>query len=75
MNSPLSENWIFSESLAFLPGLRHQSLSHREDINQLYAHSGAMKQSPRPARAGAFAPNRIETAEHLSKLTGAIAPW
>jgi Type IV secretory system Conjugative DNA transfer len=60
-----------SESLAFLPGYGIKAYLIAQDINQLYAHYGRDEASPRLATCQcAFAPNRIETAEHLSKLTG-----
>src|SRR4029077_20440888 len=42
-----------------------------QDINQLYAHYGRDEAITSTCHVQcAFAPNRIETAEHLSKLTG-----
>jgi type IV secretion system protein VirD4 len=72
MNSPLSENWIFlQESLAFLPGYGIKAYLIAQDINQLYAHYGRDEAITSTCHVQcAFAPNRIETAEHLSKLTG-----
>jgi len=53
------------------PWLRNQSLPDAQDINQLYAHYGRDEAITSTCHVQcAFAPNRIETAEHLSKLTG-----
>jgi type IV secretion system protein VirD4 len=72
MNSQLSENWIFSKNrIAFLPGYGIKAYLIAQDINQLYAHYGRDEAITSTCHVQcAFAPNWIETAEHLSKLTG-----
>jgi type IV secretion system protein VirD4 len=62
---------ILQESLAFLPGYGIKAFLIAQDINQLYAHYGREEAITSTCHVQcAFAPNRIETAEHLSKLTG-----
>src|SRR5712675_100184 len=62
---------ILQESLAFLPGYGIKAYLIAQDINQLYAHYGRDEAITSTCHVQcAFAPNRIETAEHLSKLTG-----
>ena len=73
---------ILQESLAFLPGYGIKAQRSKtepftgtyliaQDINQLYAHYGRDEAITSTCHVQcAFAPNRIETAEHLSKLTG-----
>jgi type IV secretion system protein VirD4 len=62
---------ILQESLAFLPGYGIKAYLIAQDINQLYAHYGREEAITSTCHVQcAFAPNRIETAEHLSKLTG-----
>jgi type IV secretion system protein VirD4 len=62
---------ILQESLAFLPGYGIKAYLIARDINQLYAHYGRDEAITSTCHVQcAFAPNRIETAEHLSKLTG-----
>lgn len=65
---------IFQESLAFLAGYGIKAYLICQDVNQLksreigYGHDEAITSNCHIQVA--FAPNRIETAEHLSKLTG-----
>ena len=65
---------IFQESLAFLAGYGIKAYLICQDVNQLksreigYGHDEAITSNSHIQVA--FAPNRIETAEHLSKLTG-----
>jgi type IV secretion system protein VirD4 len=65
---------IFQESLAFLAGYGIKAYLICQDINQLksreigYGHDESITSNCHIQNA--FAPNRIETAEHLSKLTG-----
>ena len=62
---------ILQESLAFLPGYGIKAYLIAQDINQLYAHYGRDEAITSTCHVQcAFVPNRIETAEHLSKLTG-----
>jgi type IV secretion system protein VirD4 len=62
---------ILQESLAFLPGYGIKAYVICQDINQLHAHYGRDEAITSTCHVQcAFAPNRIETAEHLSKLTG-----
>jgi type IV secretion system protein VirD4 len=62
---------ILQESLAFLPGYGIKAYLIAQDINQLYAHCGRDEAITSTCHVQcAFVPNRIETAEHLSKLTG-----
>ena len=62
---------ILQESLAFLPGYGIKAYLIAQDINQLYAQYGRDEAITSTCHVQcAFAPNRIETAEHLSKLTG-----
>ena len=62
---------ILQESLAFLPGYGIKAYLIAQDINQLYAHYGRDEAITSTCHVQcAFALNRIETAEHLSKLTG-----
>jgi type IV secretion system protein VirD4 len=62
---------ILQESLAFLPGYGIKAYLIAQDINQLYAHYGRDEAITSTCHVQcAFAPNRIETAEHLSKLSG-----
>jgi type IV secretion system protein VirD4 len=59
------------ESLAFLPGYGIKAYLIAQDINQLYTHYGRDEAITSTCHVQcAFAPNRVETAEHLSKLTG-----
>jgi type IV secretion system protein VirD4 len=65
---------IFQESLAFIAGYGMKAYLICQDLNQLksretgYGHDEAITSNCHIQTA--FAPNRIETAEHLSKLTG-----
>lgn len=65
---------ILQESLAFLAGYGIKAYLICQDINQLksrevgYGHDESITSNCHIQNA--FAPNRIETAEHLSKLTG-----
>ncbi len=65
---------IFQESLAFIAGYGMKAYLICQDINQLksretgYGHDEAITSNCHIQNA--FPPNRIETAEHLSKLTG-----
>ncbi len=65
---------IFQESLAFIAGYGIKAYLICQDINQLksretgYGHDEAITSNCHIQNA--FPPNRIETAEHLSKLTG-----
>lgn len=65
---------IFQESLAFLAGYGIKAYLICQDINQLksreigYGHDESITSNCHIQNA--YAPNRIETAEHLSKLTG-----
>lgn len=65
---------IFQESLAFIAGYGIKAYLICQDLNQLksretgYGHDEAITSNCHIQNA--FAPNRIETAEHLSKLTG-----
>ena len=62
---------ILQESLAFLPGYGIKAFLICQDINQLYAHYSKDEAITSTCHIQcAFPPNRIETAEHLSKLTG-----
>lgn len=65
---------IMQESLAFIAGYGIKAYLICQDINQLksretgYGHDEAITSNCHVQNA--FPPNRIETAEHLSKLTG-----
>ena len=65
---------IFQESLAYIAGYGIKAYLICQDINQLksretgYGHDEAITSNCHIQNA--FPPNRIETAEHLSKLTG-----
>ncbi len=65
---------IFQESLAYIAGYGIKAYLVCQDINQLksretgYGHDEAISSNCHIQNA--FPPNRIETAEHLSKLTG-----
>ncbi len=65
---------IFQESLAFIAGYGMKAYLICQDLNQLksretgYGHDEAITSNCHIQTA--FAPNRLETAEHLSKLTG-----
>lgn len=65
---------IFQESLAFIAGYGIKAYIICQDINQLksretgYGHDESITSNCHIQNA--FPPNRIETAEHLSKLTG-----
>jgi len=65
---------IMQESLAFIAGYGMKAYLICQDINQLksretgYGHDEAITSNCHVQNA--FPPNRIETAEHLSKLTG-----
>lgn len=65
---------IFQESLAFLAGYGIKAYIICQDTNQLrsreigYGHDESITSNCHIQNA--YAPNRIETAEHLSKLTG-----
>lgn len=65
---------IFQESLAFIAGYGIKAYLICQDINQLksretgYGHDEAITSNCHIQNA--FPPNRIETAEHLSRLTG-----
>jgi type IV secretion system protein VirD4 len=65
---------IFQESLAFIASYGMKAYLICQDLNQLksretgYGHDEAITSNCHIQSA--FAPNRIETAEHLSKLTG-----
>jgi type IV secretion system protein VirD4 len=62
---------ILQESLAFLPGYGIKAYLICQDINQLYAHYSRDEAITSTCHIQcAFPPNRIETADHLSKLTG-----
>jgi type IV secretion system protein VirD4 len=62
---------ILQESLAFLPGYGIKAYLICQDINQLYAHYSRDEAITSTCHVQcAFPPNRIETAEHLSRLTG-----
>jgi type IV secretion system protein VirD4 len=62
---------ILQDSLAFLPGYGIKAYLIAQDINQLYAHYSKDESITSACHVQcAFTPNRIETAEHLSKLTG-----
>jgi type IV secretion system protein VirD4 len=65
---------ILQESLAFLRGYGIKCYLICQDITQLksreYGYGSDESISSNCAVVNAFAPNRIETAEHLSKLTG-----
>lgn len=65
---------ILQESLAFLRGYGIKCYLICQDITQLksreYGYGPDESISSNCAVVNAFAPNRIETAEHLSKLTG-----
>jgi type IV secretion system protein VirD4 len=69
--SALGKLEILQESLAFLPGYGIKAYLICQDINQLYAHYSKDEAITSTCHVQcAFPPNRIETAEHLSKLTG-----
>jgi hypothetical protein len=54
-----------------LPGYGIKAYLIAQDINQLYAHYGRDEAITSTCHVQcAFTPNRVETAEHLSKLTG-----
>src|SRR5258708_1141939 len=60
MNSPVLEDWIFCKNRSpFCLGTASKPISSRKTSTSCTCHVQC-----------AFAPNRIETAEHLSKLTG-----
>jgi type IV secretion system protein VirD4 len=65
---------IFQESLAFIAGYGIKCYLICQDINQLksresgYGHDESITSNCHVQSA--FPPNRVETAEHLSKLTG-----
>jgi type IV secretion system protein VirD4 len=62
---------IMQESLAFLAGYGIKAYLVCQDLNQLQAHYGREEAITSACHLQvAFAPNRIETAEHLSKLCG-----
>ena len=62
---------ILQESLAFLPGYGIKAYLICQDINQLYAHYSRDEAITSTCHVQcAFPPNRIETPDHLSKLTG-----
>lgn len=65
---------ILQESLAFLRGYGIQCYLICQDITQLKSREGGYGPdesiSSNCAIVNAYAPNRLETAEHLSKLTG-----
>ncbi|HEY0793756.1 MAG TPA: type IV secretory system conjugative DNA transfer family protein, partial [Chthoniobacterales bacterium] len=62
---------IMQESLAFTTGYGIKAYLICQDINQLQAHYGKEEAITSACHlVAAFAPNRLETAEHLSKLTG-----
>jgi type IV secretion system protein VirD4 len=62
---------IMQESLAFTPGYGLKAYLVCQDLNQLQAHYGRDEAITSACHLQiAFAPNRLETAEHLSKLTG-----
>jgi type IV secretion system protein VirD4 len=62
---------IMQESMAFIAGYGIKCYLICQDINQLQAHYGREEAITSNCHIQtAFPPNRIETAEHLSKLTG-----
>ncbi len=62
---------IMQESLAFIAGYGIKCYLICQDINQLQAHYGREEAITSNCHIQtAFPPNRLETAEHLSKLTG-----
>ena len=62
---------IMQESLAFIAGYGIKCYLICQDINQLQAHYGKEEAITSNCHIQtAFPPNRLETAEHLSKLTG-----
>jgi type IV secretion system protein VirD4 len=62
---------ILKESLAFLAGYGIKAYLICQDINQLHTHYTRDEAITSNCHVQcAFPPNRIETAEHLSKLTG-----
>jgi type IV secretion system protein VirD4 len=62
---------IMQESLAFTPGYGLKAYLVCQDLNQLQAHYGRDEAITSACHVQiAFAPNRLETAEHLSKLAG-----
>ena len=72
--SSLGRLEIMQESLAFVAGYGIKCYIIVQDINQLQSReTGYGKDETITSACGiqnAFAPNRLETAEHLSKLTG-----
>jgi type IV secretion system protein VirD4 len=62
---------IMEESLAFIAGYGIKAYLICQDINQLQAHYGKEEAITSACHIqAAFPPNRLETAEHLSRLTG-----
>ena len=62
---------ILKESLAFLAGYGIKAYLICQDINQLHTHYSRDEAITSNCHVQcAFPPNRIETADHLSKLTG-----
>jgi len=62
---------IMQQSLAFIAGYGIKCYLISQDINQLQAHYGREEAITSNCHIQiAFPPNRLETAEHLSKLTG-----
>jgi type IV secretion system protein VirD4 len=62
---------IMQESLAFVAGYGIKCYLICQDINQLHDHYGKEESITSSCHIQcAFPPNRIETAEHLSRLTG-----
>jgi type IV secretion system protein VirD4 len=62
---------ILQQSLAFVAGYGIKAYLICQDINQLYAYYSKHEAITSTCHVQcAFPPNRIETAEHLSKLTG-----
>jgi type IV secretion system protein VirD4 len=62
---------ILQQSLAFVAGYGIKAYLICQDINQLYAHYSKDEAITSTCHIQcAFPQNRIETAEHLSKLTG-----
>jgi Type IV secretory system Conjugative DNA transfer len=71
MSSQVLENWIFFKNRSLFAWVRHQTLPnsarHQPAVRSLWANDAITSTCHVQC---AFAPNRIETAEHLSKLTG-----
>jgi type IV secretion system protein VirD4 len=62
---------LMQESLAFVAGYGIKCYLICQDINQLHQHYGQEESVTSNCHIQcAFAPNRLETAEHLSRLTG-----